>query len=150
MESHNKSRINPNLGTIGDLIEATGLSRHTIHYYEKIELIKPIERTVSNYRLYELESTIKILRFIKKSQVLHFSLTEIKNLLSIYHEHKKPCGEVRALLKKKITKVEDAISDLRSQKEFLLKVNNEWDHLSESSLNESICPLIENVHSDED
>lgn len=149
MESPKNSQTKPipsdQLGSIGDLIKATGLSRHTLHYYEKLGLISPEKRTDSNYRLYAMESTVKVLSFIKKSQILNFSLDEIKDLLSIYHRKRKPCKEIKALLKNKITKVENAIRELTSQKEFLLQVSDTWDHVHPDTSKDVICTLIDNL-----
>ena len=43
-----------NRQTIGELATAVGVPTSTIRYYERSGLMKPAERTESNYRIYDI------------------------------------------------------------------------------------------------
>lgn len=62
---------------IQQLEAASGLSRDTLRYYEKMGLISPPRRLGNGYRDYEAH-TLQELRFIRKGQSLGFTLSEIK------------------------------------------------------------------------
>lgn len=50
------------LVTMKEMVELSGLSEHTLRYYEKIGLIKPIERdNSSKHRLYHEEDTYRVI-----------------------------------------------------------------------------------------
>ena len=66
--------------TIGQLAKRAGLRTSALRYYEEQELLAPVGRTESGYRLYDpgAEQTV---RFIQRAQRLGFSLADIRTLL---------------------------------------------------------------------
>ena len=97
--------------TIGKLAKACGVKVDTVRYYERMDLIFPLERTESGYRKYSSDS-IKRLRFIRKAQGLGFTLGEIKAMLELSEEPEADCADVRQYARDKITEIEDRIEDL--------------------------------------
>ncbi len=66
--------------TVHEVSRLTGVSIRTLHYYDKIGLLHPTEKTEANYRLYsdgDLERLQQILLF----RELQFSLKEIQSIL---------------------------------------------------------------------
>ncbi len=66
---------------INEVAKLTGISVHTLHYYDEIELLHPSEVTEAGYRLYgrdALERLQQILFF----RELGFALKEIKSILN--------------------------------------------------------------------
>lgn len=61
---------------IGELAVRCGLSRRTIDYYTQLGLLRPVARTVGNYRLYGADAPARIAR-IRALQAQRLSLTEI-------------------------------------------------------------------------
>ncbi|MDA3792082.1 MAG: MerR family DNA-binding transcriptional regulator [Elusimicrobia bacterium] len=51
---------------IGELSRLCGLSKSTIRYYKKIELIRELYRTPGRVSLYELSGTVEKINKIKK------------------------------------------------------------------------------------
>ncbi len=65
---------------IGDVAETLGLSVDTLRYYERIGLLPDVSRTQSGIRRYD-ENDLATLRFIKRAQLMNFSLSDIGALL---------------------------------------------------------------------
>ncbi|MBC9248354.1 MerR family transcriptional regulator [Paracoccus sp. 11-3] len=65
---------------IGELAVQTGLSNSRIRYYERIGLLKAVERMPNGYRRY-LEEAVVILNLIVMAQDAGFSLEEIQSLV---------------------------------------------------------------------
>ncbi|MBN6740993.1 heavy metal-responsive transcriptional regulator [Acidithiobacillus ferrivorans] len=98
--------------TIGRLAREAGLAAETLRYYERIGLIQPVQRTRSNYRLYDGEAESR-LRFIRRAQNLGFSLAEVKDLLDISSRVENDMGEVKALTEQKLAEIDFKIADLQ-------------------------------------
>ena len=66
--------------TIGKLAKESNVKVGTLRYYESRELLVPISRSRSGYRIYDHDSIDRV-HFIKKAQSLGFTLDEIAQLL---------------------------------------------------------------------
>ena len=104
--------------TIGRLAREAGLAAETLRYYERIGLIQPVQRTQSNYRLYDSHAESR-LRFIRRAQNLGFSLTEVKELLDISSSTENDMGDVKALTEQKIAEIDFKIADLQRMRSAL-------------------------------
>lgn len=90
--------------TLKDIIEITGVTKRTLHYYDEIGLLVP-NKNDKNYRVYkqqDLEKLQKIL--ILKS--FDFDITKIKQYISYDNE------QLRKLLSEQVSKLDKKISDL--------------------------------------
>jgi MerR family mercuric resistance operon transcriptional regulator len=86
---------------IGEVARQTGLSIHTLRFYEAERLLPESPRTESGYRVYSAEK-IENLRFIKQAQELGFTLKEIRELLVLRARGTDACDHVKSLLKEKL------------------------------------------------
>ena len=68
--------------TIRDLCKASNLSRSAILYYDSLGLLKPTERSASNYRLYSDES-LKTLKEICLYRDAGVGLSDIGELMNV-------------------------------------------------------------------
>ncbi len=109
---------NPNALTIGKLARHGGVNIMTIRYYERRGLLPAPTRTASGYRLYA-DDAVRRLQFIRQSQLLGFSLTEIQDLLSLRMQPGTTCADIRSRAKEKIGAVEKKIEDLERIKNAL-------------------------------
>ncbi len=75
---------------IGEIAKAAGVNVQTLHYYERVGILKPTSRLDSGYRDYN-SSAIRIIRFIKHAQELGFSLDDIQGLLGLSVDKKSKC-----------------------------------------------------------
>ena len=98
---------------IGELAKQSGISAHTLRFYEKQGLLKASHRTQSNYRVYS-ETDLNTAKFIKRCRDIGFSLDEAGVFLSIRAD--KPahvCADAKQITDIKITEVTQKISELQ-------------------------------------
>lgn len=107
---------------IGELSKRSGLTRDTIRFYEKESLIgaknpgKQGFRT-NTYKDYP-ESTVADLRFIQRTKVLGFTLSEIRNMLSVRGQE-RPSKKWAAEAQGKLTVIDQKIQELMDVKRLL-------------------------------
>lgn len=92
---------------IGELSEKTGLSVHTIRFYEKEGLLdsRHIRREENNYRNYT-EKAIERLNLVKKFQGVGCSLTEVKEILQDRDSNTRTNQQVIEWIRQKIIEIE--------------------------------------------
>jgi DNA-binding transcriptional MerR regulator len=99
---------------ISDLSNAFHLSRSTLLYYDSIGLLKPSERTSSNYRLYSEEDKERLIQ-IHTYREAGVSLEEIKELLDSKVRYED-------IFKKRLKEVNNQIYLLRIQQKIMLQM----------------------------
>jgi DNA-binding transcriptional MerR regulator len=70
---------------IGDLAARTGASHRTIHYYERLGLLHPLEREGGGHRQYDGEAIARLEK-IAALKRLGLSLEDIASVLDLYFE----------------------------------------------------------------
>ena len=103
---------------IGTLSKHTGTNVETIRYYERVRLLPAPSRSAGGYRLYGTEH-LKRLSFIRRARALGFSLEEVRTLLKLADERKRPCAEVRVVAEAHLDDVRAKISDLKAMEHVL-------------------------------
>jgi len=98
-----------NIGTASDL---SGLPAKTIRYYEEIGLVVPGRRD-NGYRDYDT-ADVHRLSFVSRARSLGFSIEECRALLSLYDDHGRSAGDVRALAQRKLAEMAAKIAQLES------------------------------------
>lgn len=94
---------------IGSLAKRAGVRVDTVRYYERTGLLSPQGRLASGYRRYgELE--LARLRFIRRAQMLGFTLKEVRDLLSLSSQH--DVSRVKRTAQTKLADVEKRIAAL--------------------------------------
>ena len=122
----------------GKLAKAAGVNIETLRYYENRGLIPEPPRRASGYRHYPEES-VERLRFIKGAQELGFTLTEIKELLTLRVDATASKGDVRQRAQEKVVQIEEKIQALE-------QMRNALAHLIQQCIGEgptSDCPILE-------
>lgn len=108
---------------IGQASRASGVSAKMIRYYEQIRLIRPAERTDSNYRTFS-DRDVNDLKFIKRARSLGFSVQEITNLLSLWRDHHRPSREVKAIADSHVADLQARISEMQAMADTLAALSN--------------------------
>lgn len=95
--------------SIKEAAERTGISVHTLRYYEKEGMVSP-KRQENGYRYYD-EQDIAILKNIVVMKYAHFTISEMKSMEEIYtREPSDACNEIgKRILGAKIVQLGRAI-----------------------------------------
>lgn len=115
---------------VADVERASGLSRHTLRFYEARGLIAAPQRAANNYRIYPPQ-VLEQLAFIRETQGMGFSLEEIGDLLRLRREARLDCAQGALLLQGKLQEVEQRLRQLRRLRNYL---RAERDRLRDSAL----------------
>lgn len=99
---------------IGELAERAGVSHRTIHYYERLGLLKPARREGAGYRYYDGEA-LKRLEKIAAMKRLGLSLDDIGGVIDLYFED--PTGirgkeKVLDILQSQLAKTDTQLAEL--------------------------------------
>ena len=103
---------------IGQASKATGVSTKMIRYYESVGLIRPADRTDSNYRDFG-ERDINELRFIRRARNLGFAVEEISQLLALWRDRARPSREVKTVAEKHVADLDAKIAEMQSMADTL-------------------------------
>lgn len=125
---------------IGELARKSGLSTHTLRFYEKSGLLKASGRSQSNYRLYTNDD-LATARFIKRARHIGFSMDEVKVFLSIRSDlPAHVCAEAKGLADDKIGQIEEQINELQQMLKALHRLSDACCGGDESA---EYCSIIE-------
>jgi MerR family mercuric resistance operon transcriptional regulator len=127
--------------TIGQLAKKVNVNLETIRYYERRGLLPEPPRNKSGHRVYSVED-VKRTEFIKRCQVLGFSLKEISELLTLRVEPGTTCGDVKTRVETKIVDVEKRIEDLERIREALLRMSSKC--IGRGPVGQ--CPILEELY----
>ena len=103
---------------IGTLSKHTGTSIETIRYYERVRLLPAPPRSSGGYRRYG-PGHLKRLSFIRRARALGFSLAEVRTLLALADQRRRPCAEVRGVAAAHLDDVKGKIADLKAMEQAL-------------------------------
>jgi DNA-binding transcriptional MerR regulator len=97
--------------SIGELASETGVKVPTIRYYEGIGLIDAPPRTAGNQRRYSGAALDK-LKFIAHARAMGFPMGSLREMLKIAGHKEAPCGDIDALVRGRLTDVDERIARL--------------------------------------
>ncbi len=97
----------------GEVAHAAGVNQQTLRYYERLGLLAAPGRTPGGHRLYPAE-TVTVVRVIKATQRLGFSLEEVAELMETGRPHRRgyPDSGLRPHAAAKLAEIEAKIADL--------------------------------------
>lgn len=124
---------------IGQAAAASGISAKMIRHYEEAGLLPAASRSESGYRQYG-DSDIQTLRFVRHSRDLGFSTEQIRELLGLWQNRKRPSRQVRALAQAHIEELDSKLRELQAMKVTL-------EHLVHCCHGDERpeCPIIETL-----
>jgi DNA-binding transcriptional MerR regulator len=103
---------------IAELERRTGVSRHTLRYYEKEGLLLEVARRGNNYRDYS-EQSVQRVTMMRQLKELGFSLREISDILDALRRNNIDCEQGARLMADKRAAVLDRIRQLQQLNELL-------------------------------
>lgn len=125
--------------TIGEVSRLTEVPTKTIRYYEETSQIPPAKRAGNGYRVYG-ESTVHLLRFVKRARDLGFPLENVRSLLALWSDQDRASADVRRLAKQHLQAIERKINELETLRQTLttLVENCHGDHRPD-------CPILDDL-----
>lgn len=98
-----------------------GVNVQTLRYYERRGLLDPPPRSPAGYRDYP-PTTVPVLRFVKRTQELGFTLSEVDELLHLDAGGPDSCQAARALAEARMADLERRIRDLHQMRDSLAEL----------------------------
>jgi len=102
---------------IGELSQQMNMSRDTIRFYEKMQLIHSLVRN-NGYKDYP-EQTLQQLQLIQVAKNLGFTLAEIRQIIHLANESEIPAEQFQAILQDKLNTVREKIEQLQQMQMML-------------------------------
>ena len=106
---------------INELSKITGITAHTIRFYEKSGLIKgKRDETVktNNYFHYD-DETVEKLELIRDAKSVGFTISEIGELMDAWYNNKITVEEKVAVLDEKLISIDERIKQLKQMKKMI-------------------------------
>ncbi len=125
---------------IGEVSKRSGIGIEALRFYEKSGLLDRPSRTASGYRVYAAE-VLERLAFIKRAQILGFSLDEIKRVIEEKRAGQSPCAEVREIVRRRLQELDERMKEMRRYRKELAAALEEWD--ATGDVEGHVCGLIE-------
>lgn len=125
---------------IGEVSSRSGIGIEALRFYERSGLLGRPGRTQSGYRVYD-EGVLQRLDFIKRAQVLGFSLDEIKRIIADKQAGRSPCLEVRNIVRQRLEELDERMKEMRRYRRELGAALTQWEETGE--LDGHVCGLIE-------
>jgi len=127
--------------TIGRLADEAGVNVETIRYYQRRGLMAEPDKPTSGHRRYASDA-IKRVRFIKRAQVLGFTLGEVGGLLEL--DEACACVETRELAAHKLQVIDEKLADLKAMRKALTALLHQCD----TGMTKGGCPIIDALAAD--
>ena len=115
---------------IAELEQRTGVSRHTLRYYEKQGLLVEVDRRDNNYRDYP-EQAVQRITLLRQLKSLGFSLKEIREVLDALRQDRIDCAHGAALMARKRETVERRMAELAELRDMLAREQQKLEESAE-------------------
>jgi MerR family transcriptional regulator, copper efflux regulator len=106
---------------INELSKRTGITAHTIRFYEKSGLIKGKrdENVKSNKYFHYDEETVEKLELVRDAKSVGFTISEIGQLMDAWYNNKMTVAEKLVVLDEKLQSIDDRIKQLKEMKKMI-------------------------------
>lgn len=104
--------MNIELQTIEQAAECTGLSAHTLRYYERIGLLDPVVRATSGHRRYGTKDLAWI-AFLTRLRATGMPIRQIQEFVALRRQGESTIGARRAFLEAHEQMVQAHIAELQ-------------------------------------
>ncbi len=113
------------------------MNAQTLRYYERRGLLPEPARSAAGYREYTPEA-VRVVRFVKRAQLLGFALEEIEELLNLADGGPEHCDAVRVMAGEHMAGLDRRIAALTAMREALARLVD----TCEMPRQERDCPIL--------
>ena len=124
---------------IGAAARASGVSAKMVRHYEALGLLGAVARTDAGYRQ-DTPADVHTLRFIKRARDLGFSMAEIAELVSLWHDRRRASADVKRIAQTHVAELEKRIQAMQDMRRTL---QNLLHHCHGDERPD--CPILDNL-----
>ena len=124
---------------IGAAARDSGVSAKMVRHYESLGLLGAVARTDAGYRQYT-PADVHTLRFIKRARDLGFSMAEIAELVSLWHDRRRASADVKRIAQTHVAELEKRIQAMQDMRRTL---QNLLHHCHGDERPD--CPILDNL-----
>ncbi|MBG9389034.1 Cu(I)-responsive transcriptional regulator [Caenimonas aquaedulcis] len=103
---------------IGTASQMSGVSAKMVRHYESLGLLPEVGRTEAGYRQYT-EAEVHTLRFIRRARDLGFSMHDIGELASLWHNRRRASSSVRKVAQRHADELTQRIEAMQAMQRTL-------------------------------
>jgi Cu(I)-responsive transcriptional regulator len=124
---------------IGEVAQKSQVNSKMIRRYEEMGIIPKATRSVSGYRKYTAND-VHVLKFVKRSRELGFSMKDIKQLVSLWRNKTRTSAQVKSIASRHIQELETKLHEIETMLSTLnhLVKNCHGDHRPD-------CPILDEL-----
>ena len=124
---------------IGTAARLSSVSARMVRHYESLGLLARVVRTDSGYRQYS-EADVRTLQFIKRGRDMGFSMLEIAELVSLWHNRRRASASVKRIAQKHVEELHQRIQSMQAMQRTL---TNLLDHCHGDERPD--CPILDDL-----
>ncbi|BBB24667.1 Cu(I)-responsive transcriptional regulator [Amphritea japonica] len=125
---------------ISQAAAAAGLTSKTIRFYEQQGVIPAAARSANGYRIYT-EQQVDMLRFIRRSRDMGFSLDESRELLQLSLDPQRTSASVKQKAEQQIKRIDQQLESLQQMRSLLEAVARECRGDDSAD-----CPILDQLN----
>lgn len=120
-----------------------GITADTIRYYTRIGLLEPAVNIDNGYKIYGVRE-VRRLVFIVKAKALGFTISNIREIISVSEIGKSACPLVRQLLHDRIRQTQIELEEKQNLLHRMKEAAQIWNQVQDGfPSDDSLCCLIE-------
>lgn len=131
---------------VAEVAQITHVTPATVRYYTRIKLLNPKRNPENGYRYFSPEDVRRI-EFIRHSQCLGLTISDVKKVLSKIDDGESPCDQVKLLVARRLQETRQKIADLRATENYASEMLSAWKKKGSETMavadSGALCPLIE-------
>jgi MerR family transcriptional regulator, copper efflux regulator len=109
--------------TIGKAAQLSRVSAKMVRHYESLGLLAKVARTDGGYRQYS-EADVRTLQFIKRGRDLGFSMADIAELVSLWHNRRRASASVKRIAQKHVAELTQRMEAMQAMQRTLSSLMN--------------------------
>jgi len=98
---------------IGEVSSLAGVNSKMVRRYESLGIIPKAGRTGAGYRQYS-HNDVHVLKFVKRSRELSFSMKDIKQLVSLWRNKSRSSAQVKVIATKHIDELQKKLNEIQA------------------------------------
>ncbi|MBE9037533.1 MerR family transcriptional regulator [aff. Roholtiella sp. LEGE 12411] len=124
--------------TIQQVAALTGLSVHTLRYYERNGLLAPINRAANGHRRYSATDIARI-KFLTRLRTTGMPIRQMQQFADLYRQKPEAIAERRLILEAHECEVTERIRELNHNLEMIQKKIQHYQELEANHQTDDVC-----------